>query len=363
MLKKNLILVFVFTFVSLLALDLLIGAVVTKFSFIPSQSSISKYFSYGVSTSRKLNVLVGNSDEDAFSISKAGWNTQLPDRIPSTSTECEKKVTIYGMSFSARIARALHKLDPCYSPRSVVGPSSPLSHSYYSFKTLNDQDDSSVAVLAILASSLPKIQSVSHGSVAFEFPGAHLYPRYFLENGALSYKDTPVKNLRDYREMLNSQDLTQAFKTYLSENDAYFAPFIFSYEWADYSVFLRLLRRAYAQNYIRSVTANVFDGNRFINSQEFIDVSKALVADFADSAKQSSKLPVIILLNDLNYAETLDEVFGSFLKEKGIAYLSSSEFIDSRNVKNFLGDGHYVPKNDALLAQGLKSKIEGLLNK
>ena len=360
MLKKKLISVIIFTLISLVCIDLLLGITVTKFGFSPQPSAVYKYFSYGVSSLRKLKVLVGSSDDNAFSISKAGWNSTLPDRMESENADCEKKITLYGMSFSDRIAKALHEIDSCYLSRNVLGPGSPLSHSYYSFKNLNAADDSDVIGIAVLASALPKLFSVSHGSVAFEFPGGHLYPRYTLDAGELNYQKPPARSLKEFRELIKDKQGLQELKDFFNTNDAFYREIIFDYEWADYSVFLRLLRRAVAQNHVRSINTKVYDGQQFTDYKGFKQVALNLVIDFVERVREANKIPFVILLNDLNHAESLDPIFMPYLVENQVDYITSTDHIDSRNIKNFLGDGHYTAANDSVLAKALYAKLNQL---
>lgn len=343
--------------ISLLMIDVLISVFITGFAYDPDNNKLKTYFSYGYSTKSKLKTLMGESDSAAASISKAGWYSELPKRKNDGVNSCQINISIYGMSFTARIGSELEKLNDCFAIRNVAGPGAPFSHSLYTLNQFKDQEDSEYIVVGILASALPKINTVAHFNSAFEYPGSHMYPRYYLKEGNLWSSGVPFNSLQEVRQALMRPDEQKDLLDFLYKHDAYFDPLVFDYSWADYSVVLRMIRRSYAQSNKRSSVVNYFEKGQFTNYESMVDVSRAMLREFVSDVKGIGKQPIVILINDRDYAESLDPIFVDLLKELNVSYISSTDLIDSKDHKNYEKDGHFTPKNDMRLAVALSQII------
>lgn len=343
--------------VSLIVIDVLISVFVTGFTYESGGNKLKAYFSYGYSTESKLKALMGEDDSVAASISRAGWYSELPKRISDDGSPCKINISIYGMSFTSRIGAELKKINECFMIRKIAGPGAPLSHSFHTLNTFKDQEDSKYIVVGILASVLPHINTVGHFNASFEYPGSHTYPRYYIKNGKLESSGVPFNNLKEVRRALLEPKEKKRFLEYLNQHDAYYDPLVFGYSWADYSVALRMLRRSYAQNNKQNNVLNYFDDSQFTNFESMADVSRAILKEFISDVKSIGKHPIVILINDKNYAESLDPVFVDLLKELKVSYISSTGIIDSLNHKNFEEDGHFTQENDMKLAVALSQLI------
>lgn len=335
--------------VTLVVLDLMVGYFIGT-SYRLDGNSLERYFGYGFSVQNKLRSMVGTDDANAHPLTLAGWNPELPQRQPAKDPQCQKHYTFYGMSFSNRVAEVLAEQDSCVSLRLIAGPAAPLSHSYSEYQRFHKQDDAEVVVLAVLASSLTKQLSTAHFSAAFEAPGAHMYPRYRLENDELKAAMPPARNLEEFRELLH-EDVGR-LENFLAEYDEFYSPFIFGFPQLDKSVVFRMLRRAYGQSYKRNLVSE-----NFADNGDLLDVSLAMLINAAQTAKQDDVQFLVMLINDRGHAESLDEAFATDLAAREVQFVSSTAAIDSRDVASFLPDGHFKPELDQRLARALQDSL------
>ena len=92
-----------------------------------SGGSLRRFFWYGTSYEAKLRQLVNTPNLPANSILYAGW---LGDgKIQNLPNDVD--VTVYGMSFSAYLADAMHELRPQQRQRVIAGPGAPLNQTYW----------------------------------------------------------------------------------------------------------------------------------------------------------------------------------------------------------------------------------------
>ena len=337
--------------------DLFVSVALGRFHYSPDGNKLQTYFSYGVSTVRKLGVHTGLENGTPHNIAQAGWNNQLPEHI-NEKQECSVPITFYGMSFSNRVSNELAKRNPCFHVRQLAGPGSPLSHSYFMATKHAGSDNSEYAVLGILASALPKNTTMAHFNSAFEFPGAHMYPRYSVsDSGELDSTAPPAESLSDLKQILTDKRSLTEFKETLSENDYYFNNLVFSYPWLDYSNIAKMLRRSYAQKNKRKIVDRLFKDGQFTNHQGLRQTSIGIVKNFVRTVQENGQTPIILLINDKGYDHALDELFQDTLEGNNIRYVSSSTYIDGADLSNFLADGHFTKENDRQLAVAIEQII------
>lgn len=343
------------TLAAVLLLDATLGMVV-GYGYAPSAGTLARYFGYGVSTSAKLKTLIGEGDQEAAPIATAGWNNTIPKREQAANESCAINVTVYGMSFSNRMAMAASKLSPCLSVRLIAGPGAPLNHSYFMYQKYKAEDDAQVVALGILASALPKLNTVAHFNSAFEAPGAHMYPRYSLVDGALNASPLIATSLDEFRTLLFNGP--QKLQGYLAANDGFYSPWVFGHSWADYSFTLRMLRRAYGQTQKRKLQAEYYTiAKGYTNKNQQIDVAKALVKQFANDVISQGKIPMVVLINDQGYSRALDNMLADYLRAQAIPFVTSTKSINSDDGASFLVDGHFTAALDEKLAADFLAHI------
>lgn len=338
-------------------IDLIIGIALGGFQYKSSGNKLQTYFSYGASTVRKLNSHSGLENGTPHPLALAGWNNKLPERI-NKQQNCSIPITFYGMSFSNRVSEALIEKNSCFQVRQIAGPGAPLSHSYFMATKHSVNDDSKYTVLGILASSLPKITTMAHFNSAFEFPGAHIYPRYSInDSGELISTPNQVNSLEELKKTLADKESLHKLTNTLEKNDYYFNNFVFSYPSLDYSNIAKMFRRSYAQKNIRDVVGRLFKEGKFTNHQELRKTSIILLESFIRVVESNGQIPIILLINDNGYTNALDELFLNTLNKNNVRFLSSSAYIDNSDLSNFLADGHFTKANDQLLASALERII------
>lgn len=337
--------------------DFFLGFFFIGYEYNPQKSKLNNYFCYGISTKRKLIEMLGQKDSERADIVRAGWYEEAFNSNHLNGGHCDYILAIYGMSFTDRIANELKSIEPSVCVRTLDGPGAPLSHSYYMYLRDRDAKKADIAVMGILASSLPGVLTVSHMTASFERPGAHFYPRYRVDNGALISTDAPVSSTDQLRAILRDQVRERELIAFLSKEDCFFSKLVFGHSWADYSMSARFLRRAYGQHFVNEKTKAVYRNGKFVNN-EVIEVGQQLVKGFVEMAETDGAVPVIILINDRGYANSLDPIFGPYLKEHNIGLISTSDYINSKDLSNFQPDGHFSPKNDRLLAKALLRLIK-----
>lgn len=351
---RQFVLLLALTIVSLVLVDLLLGQLIGR-DYRPDGNALQAYFGYGVSTQTKLAYNLGDSPESARPIARAGWVNNIPLRHPPQEEHCRVNVTIYGMSFSKRVARQMRATEPCASLRVIPGPGAPLNHSYHMFEKHSANDDADIVVLTILASAYRKINGMAHFASAFEAPGSHLYPRYRMKGDALETIRPTAETMAEMRALLSADPSTLTKP--LEQHDAFYSDTLFYHSWADTSLTLRMLRRAYGQRHVRAVERRYYDGQAFTNADQQLDVGRALIKAFHSRSIDTGVRPVVLLINDRGYAESLDNAFGDYLNEAGIPFVTSTTVIDSRDSRTFLPDGHYRPDLDAALTELLVKHI------
>ena len=103
------------------------------------------------------------------------------------------------MSFSGQIADQMVRLDRGLASQSFGGPAAPLNHSYACFvrRIEAKRYRESIQILGILASSIPRMETISGLTTSFEAPEPFTYPRYSL---------TPNGHLMGYMPSITSEE-------------------------------------------------------------------------------------------------------------------------------------------------------------
>ena len=146
-----------------------------------TSSSLQTYFDYGRSIEGKLRRLVGSTPEQDAPIVEAGWLASDCD-IATPPPPGKLAFDIYGMSHSAQIAEQMLRLDSGLAGHSFGGPAAPASHSYACFvrRVEAKRDRAPIQILGILASQIPRMETISGLTTSFEGPMPFTYPRYSL---------------------------------------------------------------------------------------------------------------------------------------------------------------------------------------
>ncbi|MCF6203630.1 MAG: hypothetical protein L3J59_08170 [Methylococcaceae bacterium] len=325
---------------------------------LPS-SSLSQYFDYGRSIESKIFRLVGKDDSEAASISKVLWFTPLvDDNKPKIKENHKKRVVIYGMSFSNHIGKIIAELDQTLDVKMFAGPSAPLNHSYNYYQQHRPHNKGDIVILGILASSVPKINSLSHMTANFESPLPHFYPRYHFDSkNNLVKKQIKVNSLSELRKIMNNESSWNYIKKTLEKEDSYYDSVLFLSNFTDKSIYTKLLKRAWGQKHASMVLQQYHDKNGYKNTDRLIDLSGALVLNFAKQVRSDGAIPFVVLFNDRGFNDHLFSMLQPVLDEKNIPFYSTHNEFPATTLTNFITDGHFTPEIDRIIAASVLKEI------
>lgn len=351
-LRRRVLAVVAWSIVALVALDLAIGFV-TRPPRNPRKqgNALQTYFDYGTSIEAKMRRAVRPTAAESAPIIAAGWlgkecDKVIPDHGPTG-------ISIYGMSFSNRVATQLEALDPALRIDRFAGPGAPLNHSYACFlrRDASGQDRNPVQVLGVLASSIRRLTTLSGMSTSFEQPQPFTYPRYIADAaGGLTTIQPPVASEADLRRVLATPGGWRDYVAKLDAHDEFASPWLANGSFVDHSVTLRLVRRAWGQHYLRDKTDMIRGNGDFSGDPTVVPAMRAMMVDFADRARRAGKRPVILLFEDRGYEDAFRRAVVPTLRAHDIPFVLSSDVAQNGNPANFEADGHFTAAIDARIA-------------
>ena len=342
--------VFLFSVAFLVVYDVVAGRL---FAFPgPSDgppNALQVYFDYGRSVEGKIRRMVPPPPEQAERVANAGFINWELEQTKSVDPATEIRVTAYGQSFTRHIGRILRKA-PDVSIRVVAGPGAPLNHSFTCYAEDPRATEANVAMLGILASSLPTMHSMTDMTRSFERPWPYCYPRYFLEGGELRTHELGIRSLGAFQEALHDTERWTAIKRELADDDAYFSTALFGLQALDRSTVCRLIRRGLGQGRSRRVRQGYLDENGYRDDKGLVSEARAIVREFGRLARERQQLPVALLFNNRGYADYLVKALGPTLEREGIPYCSTHEVASASDASLFRPDGHFIPEIDEKFA-------------
>ncbi len=321
------------------------------------EGQLQRYFEYGRSTEGKIRAMIGASDDLTHPLALSGW-IEPPKDQPRTPPEgSERLVAVYGMSFSANAALAMHEQDPTLAVRNAGGPGATLAHSYAMYLRDRSEHDASVIVLAVLASSFPSLSTLTHATWNFEAPSPHFYPRFTLDDGALASISAPIDSLDDLRGALADSERFDELVHVLERDDVFYDPLVFRESRLDGSVIARTIRRAWGQRAKRATIGRFHDAHGFTNDLDAVEIARAIVREFVTRVRADAKLPVLLLIHDQGYADHLFLALRPVIGETGVDFVSTHEIAPAMDGSNFVRDGHFTHANDLRIGKALGDVI------
>jgi len=316
-------------------------------------TSLQRYFDYGRSIEGKLRREVGPTPEQDAAIVKAGWIANECD-IATPSPPGKLIFDIYGMSFSNQIADQMVRLDPGLVSHDFGGPAAPPNHSYACFvhRVEAKRARAPIQILGILASSIPRMETISGLTTSFEAPEPFTYPRYSLTSDEHLVGYVPsIKTQDDLRAALADPVKWRAFLDELAAHDYFYAEKVFKADVFDHSVLARLIRRAWGQRVLRVRTSALRAADGYSGAPDIAPVLRAMLLDFANRARSAGEIPIIILIEDRGYGGTLSAIAAPVLQENHIDYINTSAIVSPDDSGNFLSDGHFTPAVNEKIAR------------
>jgi hypothetical protein len=325
--------------------------------------SIARAFDYGRSTEGKLLRMLDDNSGAAHPLADVGWiRPALPHRPTSPGPEQDLLVAVYGMSFSHQIADRMRTQDPKLAVRMSGGPSAPLSQCVALFEADRGHHSAKVVILGVLASSLTGVLAMSHMTWNFDAPAATLFPRYAMLDGRLTRHDPPATNLAELRALVAKEDGWLRLRNELREHDVFFDPLQFDRA-LDGSILARLARRSLGQRNTTATNSRLHNASGFTNEDHMATIARALAKQFVERARADKTLPVLLLIENIGYADHLDRLFASLESDSDLVYFATHHLADPSDAKLFLADGHFTPDTNDRLAAALLARINSSLGR
>jgi len=339
---------------ALIFLDIAIGILFGMPTDSPRVTALYRYFEYGRSIEGKLRRALGSSAEQDAMIMRAGWLNDC--EIPTVAVPGKLMFDIYGMSFSNNLADHLEKLAPNLASQRFAGPGAPPNHSYTCFarRSRMGLDRAPIQILGILASSIPRMETLSGLTTSFEAPQPFTYPRYSLTpDGRLVARWSTIESQEEMRAALLNAEKWKNFLNDLATDDAFYVSGLVQADIFDHSVLGRMIRRAWAQRSFRSRTVSMRPADGFSGAPDIAPVLIAMVLNFAAKARAHGQQPIVVLFEDRGYGTALSATVVPALKANRIDFVATSTIAPATDSGNFLSDGHFVPGAEEKIAQAV----------
>lgn len=317
---------------------------------------LARYLEYGRSTEGKLAHTLGPDGRKPSAVVAAGWLD--PSRWLALRKQADaghELVAVYGQSFALNmVEEAARQSSGRLQVRSIGAPAAPLSYAYAAYMKDQDRPPARLVVVGVLASSLARSSSMTGLAVSFEGVAPYTFPSYQLIDGVLKETPPPFTTEAAFRKAFKLRDERwQQLVRHLKANDPVFSDFTFDENWLDRSALIRLARRSWVASQTNQLK---IDGHSGVPSAPFLaelPVAKAQLLALSEEARRRGEPLVVALLQDQGYARSLSTTMVPFLKERGINYVDSSEYVDSADARNFVADGHFTAKANSHLAAAL----------
>src|ERR1700730_7288514 len=246
---------------------------------VTNPSQLRLYFEYGRSTEGQLARMTRSDRSKTAPITLPGWYdtldiTEFPEKARNSI------VTIYGMSHAVRMGHALDRTSNRLTPRIVGAPGAPPNWSYGAYLRDRGGNKSRAAVLAIMSYSLPMITTLSAATWSFDLPMPYTMDRFYLKDDQLRVLHPPFTSFEGYFEAFYDPGKWSAVRELLAENDTMYNAFIMRASILDHSSLFRLIRRAYAQRYMRGIRQSILNGSGFRADSEQVQVARAIIREF-----------------------------------------------------------------------------------
>jgi len=324
---------------------------------VTNPSQLRLYFEYGRSTEGQLARMTRPDRSKTAPITLPGWYdtlevTEFPEKMPNSI------VTIYGMSHAMRLGRALGRTSGRLTPRIVGAPGAPTNWSYGAYLRDRGGNKSRAVVLAFMSFSLPMITTLSAATWSYDLPMPYTMDRFYLEGDQLRVLHPPYTSFEGYVAAFYDSTKWPAVRELFAMSDTMYNGFIMRANILDHSSLFRLIRRAYAQRYVRGIRKAVLDGTSFRADSEQVRVARAIAREFAKKARSDGVIPVIFIVNNLGYSDYMFQALKPVLEDDNIPYLSSHTVVSPDDPRGYLPDSHFTDEVDDRLAAALERVIE-----
>lgn len=341
--------------------------IVFKFPEDPQKNPPSQwegYFEYGRSIEGKFEKMAFAAQLQVDPTLGYGWlEGQARDWLPSAPGKDQQLVAVYGMSHTKLLGDAMARISNKYLIRSICAPGAPVGWGYTAYDFDKHKHSARVVIWGIMTDNVPFTGATLGASIYFDLGHPYTFPRYYANKDNLKAVHPPFLSLRGFRDYKSDPVKWQEYRRWLAAHDEFYNSFLFKKGLADHSALLRVIRRAYAQSAHERVLKKVLTNDGFKTDSDEIVILRMMVEEFAQSARELDRIPIIYVINNRGRSDHLLKALKPSLDEKNIPYLSSHIICPPDDPRVYKGDGHFTPEKDMKLAEEMIKIIEKELKK
>ena len=336
-----------FTLVLIAALDTTVAFTLNWAERNWRLGGLVQYFEYGRSVPGKLAKWRENPDA-GFNLLDVGWRNE---GLALSASEFAAEpigngpvIRSYGMSFVNNIIEQAVGLQPDLEWDEHAGPGVPPNYTYAYFEDDREsRREGDIAVLGILSSTLPVMQSFSNQTWAFEQPAPLTYPIYQPEGDGLARIDPLVQSVAQLTSLKLNDNAADDWHAQLRRHDAFYGAQTHGASFLDTSPFIRLIRRAAATSHITKTKTAILASQ----SYPYKAVLQRMIIEFARTSRADGQIPIVMLIQskEPNDAGVL-AIAKPVMEQENIKYFATSEHFDPRDLSGFQSDGHYRAEID-----------------
>jgi hypothetical protein len=203
------------------------------------------------------------------------------------------------------------------------------------------------------------METISGLTTSFEAPQPFTYPRYSLDlAGHLVAQMPSIGTANELRSALANHKMWAAFVKDLAAKDAFYTRTVFVADVFDYSVIGRMVRRAWGQRTINNRTAAMRPAADFAGAPDISTVLRAILADFGMTVRATGGRPIVVLIEDRGYGNTLSDIAIPALRANHIEFIATSRIVAPEDSGNFISDGHFTSRANENIARVLLQVIQ-----
>jgi hypothetical protein len=323
-------------------------------------SFLQGYFEYGRSIEGKFTGMIKSARLQAEPTLGYGWlekksNSLLPQKAGADQT----LVAVYGMSHTKLLGEAMAKVNSKYIIHNVTAPGAPVGWSYTAYDIDREKQHADVVILGIMTDNIALMGATSGATTYFDLGHPYTFPRYNIENGKLRSSYPPFFTEEGFDKYFSDIHKWHKYRDWLKKNDKYYSSLLFIESPLDHSALLRVARRAYADYFKNRLAEKIYNKNGFNLNSEEIKILRAMIVEFALSARAQKKKPIVYIINNEGRSDHLYQALKPELNEYEILHLSSHIICPPDNPKVYLGtNSHFTPAKDIELAKAMIEIIE-----
>jgi hypothetical protein len=322
-----------------------------------SRSSLRNYLWYGVSYESKLRELVNTPNLPSNSILYAGWlGDGRFERMPN-----DVDVTVYGMSFSMNLAKAMKELRGQQTQRLVGGPDAPMGAVYGYYQADHSHRKTRHAIIGATSGAVEEVGLMNLGSLHSDFAFPYFFPRYEIAgDGVKRVSDSLINSADELRTALDDHDLWERQLSVLAAHDSSYRRFFFAHDIFDYSVIGRFVRRGMSKRHAAEFRNSVLGPGGFKMSSEAPNLFRALMRQMIRDLKAEHVQPIVALFSLQGHGNYLYDLVADILSEEEAPFVNTNDYCPSNNRSFYLRDMHFIHDCDLKFAGRVHEIMDSL---